>query len=229
MKSNKKVNFENDRTVLQSVQFSDAGEMARSVIIPDNDNLDEMASYKNLRKKRLKRALVSAILWLILIIILPIMVFLGVMVFSSPDTGHNFFGYTFYLVSANSMVPEIEPWDMIIDKTNITIDDIEIGTDITFVRRDDGKVVTHRVKSFKDTESGRIYITRGINNTFDDDEVNFNDILGVKVCVAPILGDIVVFFRSVPGMIVMFSLFALVIAGIYFSFVLSNGIRAVGK
>ena len=165
MKSNKKVNFENDRTVLQSVQFSDAGEMARSVIIPDNDNLDEMASYKNLRKKRLKRALVSAILWLILIIILPIMVFLGVMVFSSPDTGHNFFGYTFYLVSANSMVPEIEPWDMIIDKTNITIDDIEIGTDITFVRRDDGKVVTHRVKSFKDTESGRIYITRGINNT----------------------------------------------------------------
>ena len=229
MANNKNVDFENDRTVLQSVQFSNAGEKARGVMIPDNDNLDEMVSYKNLRKKRLKRAIVCAVLWLVLIVMLPIMVFLGVMVFSSPDTGHNFFGYTFYLVSANSMVPEIEPWDMIIDKTNITIDDIEIGTDITFVRASDGKVVTHRVKSFKDTEGGRIYITRGINNTFDDAEVNFNDVLGIKVHVAPVLGDIVVFFRSTPGMIVMFSLFALVIAGIYFSFVLSNNIRAVGK
>ena len=225
----KRIVFENDRTVLQPVQFLDAGEKAKAIKVPDIDNLDEMSSYRSLRKSRFKRACVRVCVWLALMILLPVMVFLGVMVFSAPDTGHNFFGYTFYLVTANSMVPDIEPGDMIIDKTNFTIDDIKVGTDITFLRESDGKIVTHRVKSFEDTESGRVYTTHGINTTFDDAPVNFNNVLGIKCRVASALGDIVVFFRSTFGMIVMFSMFALILAGIYFSFAYSNHIKAVGK
>ena len=127
------------------------------------------------------------------------------------------------------MVPEIDVFDMIVVKTDFTIDDVKVGTDVTFLRESDGKIVTHRVKSFEDTESGRVYITRGVNTTFDDAPLNFNNIMGVKVKVSPVLGDIVTFFRSPGGMIVLFSFFAVLIAGIYISFIFSNDIRAVGK
>ena len=227
-KKKNSVVFENDRTVLQPVLFSDSGEKSRAILIPENDNLDEMASYKNLRKKRVKRAISRCILWSLIMVLLPILVFFTVVIVS-PTSGHNFFGYTFYLVTSNSMVPEIDVFDMIVVKTDFTIDDIQVGTDVTFLRESDGKIVTHRVKSFEDTESGRVYITRGVNTTFDDAPLNFNNIMGVKVRVAPILGDIVTFFRSPGGMIVLFSFFALLIAGIYISFIFSNDIRAVGK
>lgn len=227
-KKKKDIVFENDRTVLQPVLFSDSGEKSRAILIPENDNLDEMSSYKNLRKKRIKRAVSRCILWSLIVICLPILVFFTVVVVS-PTTGHNFFGYTFYLVTSNSMVPEIDVFDMIVVKTDFTIDDIQPGTDVTFLRESDGKIVTHRVKSFEDTESGRVYTTRGVNTSFDDAPLNFNNIMGVKVRVAPILGDIVTFFRSPGGMIVLFSFFAVLIAGIYISFIFSNDIRAVGK
>lgn len=229
MAKKKQIIAENERTVLQPVQFVDAGAKSEALLIPEIDKLNEMSSYKSLRKKRFKRAIIRACVWSIVVALLPVMVFLSVMVFSRPDTGHNFFGYTFYLISSESMEPEIMQWDMIIDKTKFSVDDIEVGSDITYLRASDGKVVTHRVKSFKDTDAGRVYTTRGANNLFDDEPVNFNDVLGVKVRVAPVLGDIVMFFRSVVGMIVMFSLFAGIIVGIYFSLKVSNNIKAVGK
>ena len=228
MARKKNIVFENDRTVLQPVQFSMSGEKEKAILVPEIDNLDELSSYKSLRRKRIKLAVTRACIWLLSLIILPLMVFLSVMVFSS-NKGHNFFGVTYYLVTSDSMEPEINQWDMIVVKSDFTIEDIDIGSDITFLREFDGKIVTHRVTSFEDTESGRMYTTKGVNNIFYDEPVNFNNVLGVKKAVKPILGDIVVFFRSVPGMIVMFSFFGLVMAGIFISFKVSNDIRAVGK
>ena len=229
MKRRKKnVVFENDRTVLQPVLFSDAGEKSRAILVPQIDNLDELSSYKNLRRKRIRLAITRSVLWTVIVLLLPIIIFITVVVFS-PNSGHSFFGYTYYLVTTESMRPEIDVGDMIVVKTNFTIDDIEIGTDITFIRDFDEKVVTHRVRSYEDTEEGRVYITRGINTTFYDDPINFNNILGVKIRVDAGLGKIVTFFRSTVGMITMFSFFAALFVGFYFSFKYSNDIRAVGK
>lgn len=227
-KDKRKVISENDRTVLQPVQFLDAGVQSRGILIPEIDSLDEVSSYKNLRKKRVKRAISRAILWSLIVIMLPVLVFFTVVIIS-PTSGHNFFGHTFYLVTSNSMVGEFDPFDMIIVKTNFNIEDIQVGTDVTFLRESDGEIVTHRVIGFEDTESGRIYTTRGVNNHFDDEPLNFNNIMGIKVHVSILLGDIVTFLRSTVGMIVLFSFFALLIAGIYVSFFFSNDIRAVGK
>jgi len=229
-KKRKKVVGENQRTVLQPVLFSDAGEKSRGILIPESDTLDELASYNNLKKKRLKRAISRAILWTAIVLLLPVMVFFSVMVFS-PNTGNSFFGYTFYLIETNSMVPDFCPGDMVMVKTNFDIEDIQPGTDITFVRESDGKIVTHRIRSFEDTENGREYTTYGINVPQGDDagSVNYNNIIGVRIKTMSVLGDIVTFFRSTIGMIVLFVIFAVLIVGINVSFILLNDIRAVGK
>jgi len=227
-KSKKKVVIENERTVLQPVLFSDAGEKSQAILLPDVDNLDEITSYRALRKKRQKRAIIRAILWTFIVLLLPIFIFFTVIIIS-PTGGHNFFGYTFYIVTETSMVPEFGVNDMIIVKTDFNVDDITVGTDVTFIRESDGQVVTHRVKSFTDTEKGREYITRGVNNSFDDDPVNFNNILGIKINQSTTAGNVIMFLRSGIGMVVLFTFFGVIIAGLYISFKLSNDIRAVGK
>lgn len=225
----KKIIIENQRTVLQPVLFSEDGEQESAILTPEIDTLDERVSYRNLRKKRIKRAVSRAILWTVIVLLLPIMVFFTIIVFS-PNSGHSFFGYTFYIVASNSMRPEFEEGDMIIVKTDFSFEEIQIGTDITFVRESDGKIVTHRIRSYADTENGREYTTRGINNMVDDDTtVNFNNIIGVKIKTLVAFGDVITFFRSTVGMIVLFLSFGLLMAGIFISFKFSNDVRAVGK
>lgn len=220
---------ENKRTVLQPVHFSAEDKNAKGILSPDNDYFDEMASYKNLRKKRLKRAISRVVLWAFIIVLLPILVFFTIVVFSS-NSGHSFFGYTFYLVESNSMVPDFEANDIIIVKTSFKMEEIKKGTDITFVRESDGKIVTHRVQKFEDGEDGREYTTRGINNIANDEgTVNFNNIIGVKVATASALGKTVTFFRSTLGLILLIISFGAIVFGIYVSFRFSNDIRAVGK
>ena len=85
------------------------------------------------------------------------------------------------------------------------------------------------MKSFVDTSRGREFITHGINNNFDDQPVNYNDVLGIMIDIRPTTGMILTFFRSTAGMIVMFSTFATILIGLYISFLLSNDIRSVGK
>jgi len=192
--------------------------------------MDELSSYKSLREKRLKRAISRAILWTAIVLLLPVLIFFTVIVFS-PNASHTFFGYTFYLVETGSMRPEFSEGDMILVKTNFSMDEIKVGTDITFIREADGEIVTHRVMSFVDGETGREYTTYGINvpQGADSGTVNYNNIIGVRLKTLVLLGDIVTFFRSTVGMIVMFGMFAVLIAGIYVSFAVSNDIRAVGK
>jgi len=231
MKNKKrKIVGENDRTVLQPVLFGDENEKERGILSPEIDTMDELVSYKSLRKRRIKLAITRAVIWTLIVALLPIIVFCIVMVFSS-NSGNNFFGYSYYIVETGSMRPEFSEGDLIIVKTNFTIDEIQSGVDISFVREIDGKVVTHRVKSFEDTENGREYITYGINvpQGNDLDTVNYNNIIGLRIATSESLGEVIMFLRSPSGMVVMFSVFALMFAGVFVSFRLSNDIRAVGK
>ncbi len=226
----KNVIGENQRTVLQPVRFSDAGEKSSAILVPEEDSMNELTSYKSLKKKRLKRAVSRAIIWTLIVAILPIMVFFSVMIFS-PKTGNSFFGYTLYLVETNSMVPDFCPGEIIMVKTDFQLEDIMPGTDITFVRLSDGEIVTHRVRSFEDTDSGREYTTYGINVPQGNDlhTVNFNNILGVRIKTMPTLGSVIMFFKSPVGMVVLFAIFAGLLSGIFLTFRMLNDIRSVGK
>ena len=209
---------------------SSGGEEIASLKKNNIDKFDELESYKNLRSKRKKRAWIRAVVWLLVILVSPIIVFFS-LVIVNPTTGANFFGYTFYIVESESMRPVFDINDCIVVKHLKSKDEVQIGTDICFVRKSDGKIVTHRVIDITENEMGEIeYITRGVHNPVaDDGSVAFENIVGKRVAVLSVLGHVVMFFRTWVGILVFLLIFVLIIFGFVLSFKYSNDIRAIGN
>lgn len=193
------------------------------------DEYDEMVAYTALRKRRKKKVAIRIGVFALLILFVPVFIFLTIIVVS-PTKGHNFFGYTFYIVQTQSMEPELMVGDAIIDKKIKSPDELKVGMDITFIRSSDGKVVTHRIAEIQETVDGYQYVTRGINNLTDDPiTVNYNNILGKRIGHSAFIGQTVTFFRSSIGVVVMVSIFLVIVVGFVISFKLSEDIRAIGK
>ena len=73
------------------------------------------------------------------------------------------------------------------------------------------------------------YITRGVHNAVaDSGSVAFEDIIGIRVATVSWLGQTVMFFRTPYGIITFLVIFVVVMLVIYYSFKLSDDIRAVG-
>ena len=213
----------------KSVNFSGDKEIA-SLKKNNLDKFDELESYKSLRKKRKKRAWIRALVWLLVIVIAPIIVFFSLVIIK-PTSGVNFFGYTFYIVESESMRPVFDINDCVVIKHLKSKKDVQVGTDICFVRKSDGKIVTHRVIGTTVNDSGELeYITRGVNNPVaDDGSVAFENIIGKRVAVLTVLGNVVMFFRTWVGILVFLAIFVLIVLGFILSFRYSNDIRAVGN
>ncbi len=226
----KKIVGEEKKSQLQSVMFSDRENCVVALKKNNIDNYDKLESYKRLRKKRVKIACVRFVIWLITIFVIPFLVFFT-MVTINPRAGHSFFGVSLYVVMSNSMEPEIMTGDCIVVKKVSSIEDIKVGSDITFVRNTDGQTVTHRVINVTYTEDGSAYyVTKGLHNpTADDGVVAFENVLGVRVQTISWLGQIIYYFRTPIGIVTMLAIFVLIAGGFYLSFRMSNDIRAVGK
>lgn len=226
----RKIKGEEHRSQLQPVVFSDDNQSIAALKKSQLDSYDEIASYKRLRKKRTKIACIRMLVWLAVILLVPIFVFFSIVIIN-PKAGHNFFGYTVYIVTSNSMEPEINVGDCIVVKGVSSKEDITVGTDIAFVRSLDGQTVTHRVIDIMETPDGDIkYITKGINvPTADSGAVAFENILGVRIKTIGWLGQMVSFFRTPYGIVVFLIIMVLIIVGFRISFVMSNDIRAVGN
>lgn len=193
------------------------------------DGYDELENYKKLRKRRVKKAVTRMIIWVVIVLLFPIFVFLGVMI-ANPESGHNFFGYTIYIVKTDSMLPDIAPGDSIIDKKVSSVDEIKLGTDITFIRSSDGEIVTHKVFEILNDGGTISFITKGTHmNAPDQGTVNINDVLGIRVKTSHFLGVIISFFRTTVGVITLFGIFALFASIIYICFRVSNDIKYTGK
>ncbi len=225
----KKIVGEEQRSQLQPVVFSDDDKPIATLKKSQLDNYDELESYKRLRKKRIKKAWVRMIVWLIVILLLPVFIFFSIVIVN-PNAGHNFFGYTFYIVESESMKPVFDVNDCIIVKNVFTREDIQIGVDITFIRESDGQTVTHRIIDIVEEENGDVsYITRGVHNlTADSGSVSYENIIGVRVKTVAWLGQTIMFFRTTYGIITFLAIFVCIIGIIYFSFKWSDDIRAVG-
>jgi len=215
---------------LQTVAFSEQEKTVASLKKQQIDRYDELESYKNLRKKRKKKAFVRMAVWLTVILFVPVFVFFAIVIMN-PKVGHNFFGYSVYYVTSHSMVGVFNKGDCIITKSVNSVEDVNIGTDITFIRKSDGETVTHRVIDFVENEHGKIeYITKGVNNpNADIGSVAFEDILGVRIKTSAGLGNVVEFFRTPYGIIVFLGIFVFIVIAINVAFRLSDDIRAVGS
>lgn len=114
-------------------------------------------------------------------------------------------GVHLFLVQSGSMEPTIMTGDVIIvqPQTGYDVKDVITFTDTT------GRKTTHRII---DQTVGGEFITRGdANRVQDNSQVRAKDVVGKVILTLPRLGYLVVFSKSLPGLILFIFIPALLI------------------
>ncbi|MBR1862912.1 MAG: signal peptidase I [Ruminococcus sp.] len=129
--------------------------------------------------KTVLKVVVNVLVWIILILALLV----TVIVFSSGRNNDvaNLLGYIPLTVESDSMKPTFKKDDLIICKEVDDIYELKEDDVITFWTIIDGKKVknTHRIVGINDFENTRSFVTRGDNNSADDDMPAYaGDIIG---------------------------------------------------
>lgn len=113
------------------------------------------------------------------------------------------FGYTYFEIASNSMMPELKKGDVVIVKLNCN--DYKVGDIITF--KDTNFYTTHRIEQI---ESNNI-ITKGDSNNIQDDPTAFDNVVGKVIFKITGLGILLHVFKN-PIIIVIIVLLFLVMA-----------------
>ena len=143
------------------------------------------------RKKTVQR--IRIVLIVIFIIILYNVILVGI---SSIDNEEslNLFGYQAYIITSNSMEPEINNGDVVIVR-QCKEEDLNINDIITFDK--DGRINTHRITNIINEEGKVKYITKGDNNSIEDQEkIEFSNIKGKMTIKIPYLGNVIMFIQN---------------------------------
>ena len=144
--------------------------------------------------------------------ILPYAVFVftmfTLMIFSGViNRNLNLFGYSGFTVLSRSMQSEIPEGSLIIVKKTGP-EKINVGDDITFTRKRDAAIVTHRViQVFRDSgENGGIkFQTQGVDNPDpDQDAVHADAIIGYVTLIIPGIGTVLNFLTTNAGFLFVF-------------------------
>lgn len=131
---------------------------------------------------------IKKIIFIFLVIILYNVVLLYMSYIDKFDTP-SFYIYKAYLISTESMEPELKKGDAIIIK-KVSEDQLRVNDIITF--KINGEIITHRIVRIDEVNSEKFYITKGDNNNVEDsDELRFSDIEGKQIIKIPHLGNIV--------------------------------------
>lgn len=191
------------------------------------DKFDELENYKRLLKRRKKHLFGRIATIIMLLIIAPVMIFLGSTIVDR-DGRHDFFGYSFYIVISQSMEPEIMVDDCVVLSKVTDVNLLTIGDDIGYIN-DYGEVVVHRIVRIEEAESGGLcFETRGINNQSSDQKlVGYEQIVGKRVSTLSWLGSMVVFFRSPVGIVTFLAMVALITIGFILAFKHSENIKYI--
>ena len=144
----------------------------------------------NRRKQRAK--VLKIILGIILIILVYNIILVGISMIDGNK--FNLFGYSAYIITSDSMTPEINKGDVVITR-KIGEDEIEVNDIITFY--EEGQNITHRVMEITDVDGYKEYKTKGDNNQVEDSKtVNFDNINGKVILKIPFLGSIISFMKN---------------------------------
>ena len=136
---------------------------------------------------------IKKIIFIFLVIILYNVVLLYMSYIDKFDTP-SFYIYKAYLISTESMEPELKKGDAIIIK-KVSEDQLRVNDIVTF--KINGEIITHRIVRIDDVNSEKFYITKGDNNNVEDsDELRFSDIEGKKIIKIPHLGNVVVGLKN---------------------------------
>ncbi len=140
--------------------------------------------------------LIRGIIYAIIIIIIYNMLIISISAILNK-TGKSIFGYNMYIITTDSMKPNINSGDIIIinkaDKENLKVGDV-----ITFSQPEG--LITHRIVKIEEDE----YITKGDNNNIEDEKkVKYEQIKGRKVMKIPFLGKVVILLQDEVYIIVI--------------------------
>lgn len=131
---------------------------------------------------------IKKIIFIFLVIILYNVVLLYMSYIDKFDTP-SFYIYKAYLISTESMEPELKKGDAIIIK-KVAEDQLRVNDIVTF--KINGEIITHRIVRIDEVNSEKFYITKGDNNNVEDsDELRFSDIEGKQIIKIRHLGNIV--------------------------------------
>jgi len=104
------------------------------------------------------------------------------------------------------MEPSIMTGDIIVIQSR---SDYQINDVVTFTNSSN-LIVTHRIVEVKNAGTKR-YMTKGdANRSEDEDEISKDQIMGKVVFVAPKLGYFVAFTKTMPGLIILVMIPALI-------------------
>jgi len=190
------------------IKEADALLNAAGIIVPSakhaNDNpeppaytpvADVLARFRQAEEKKrkrrrniLKRATDILLYTAVVFILVAVIILSG-----ASNRGFNLFGYSGFTVLSDSMQSEIPEGSFVLVKKTDP-GNINVGDDITFIRKKDNSAVTHRVTNIYENygENGELgFQTQGIGNRDPDQDVIFaNDIIGVVKLTIPGLGAV---------------------------------------
>lgn len=127
--------------------------------------------------------------------------------------GSRVLGCQVFNVISGSMEPHYSVGDLIYVK-KVDVNDIKVGTPITFVLNEDLVVATHRVVKI-DVENQHFYTKGDANETADSTPVHFNNVIGVPKFSIPLLGYVSDFIQNPPGMYITIGVGAVLIIAVF--------------
>lgn len=123
--------------------------------------------------------------------------------------------FSLYTIVSPSMEPNINVYDVILNKKVKDAKDIKVGDVITFISTSNisnGMTVTHRVVSIVEGQNGLEFKTKGDNNLSEDtDTAKEQNVLGKVVLKIPQLGRLQFFLSSKGGWLIIIIIPALFI------------------
>ncbi len=124
-------------------------------------------------------------------------------------TSFNFFGFEMFIVKSGSMEPKIQTGSVVVDKKEFNYN---IGNIITFKNGDKNDTTTHRIVSIGSQSGSTYYIVKGdANNAPDPNKVLKVNVVGKEQFSIPYLGYIINYVRTLPGLIILIFIPAVII------------------
>ena len=156
-----------------------------------------------MKGKKIFKVILDVLVWIIIILAASV----TLITLTSREKGvSQVFGYVPLNIQTGSMEPTIMTDDLIITKQYDGKSELKEGDVISFraTEQDTYIIKTHRIKSVLTVNGMTSYVTRGDNNTADDDQqVAPGDIIstwnGARI---PVLGDVLSFLKTKTGFFV---------------------------
>ena len=139
--------------------------------------------------------------WFVFInIILAIIIFLGLLLLVSFLPMKN--NFRILAVTSGSMQPAIKVGSIVVVQP---IKNYKVGDIISFnsgVTKKDN--TTHRIVEIKGSGNNQTYVTKGdANKTNDQKEVPISKVIGKKIFTIPFVGYLLVYIKTLPGLILL--------------------------